>query len=268
MRKIAFIISAVFIFSCQSDDDNSNTNIPDPSDPNDNQPITLVKKVINTADDGNGGTETAVLEFEYNSDKKLIKFQTDNRYTELIYDDPTKIEYRNVNENGESTSFGNFYLSTEGKITHSIANDAGYIYRIDFSYSIDGKLIQTMNCNGVEPCTNSPVSTQYIYSGDNITQIVRNTNFGGNPSTVTSHYSFDDKINPFKNFDFATKIILNDVFGNTLSHNNYIQQTNFSGAIIHYSNTYNADNYLTNSIGNYETTNSLYVKNEYEYIQL
>jgi hypothetical protein len=265
MRKFAFLISTLLIFSCQSDDEQVHTNDPDP---NENEPITLVKKLTNTADNGNGDNETYVLEFDYNSDKKLTKIRINNYYTELIYNDPTRIEYKNVNENGESNSFGNYYLNTEGNITHCIANDSGYIYRIDFSYSNDGKLTQTMTCNGTEPCINSPVSTQYFYSGDNIIKMVMNTNFGGNPSSYTYHYSFDNKFNPFYNLDYPTKIIINDMFGNTLSQNNVIQEIKYSGEVINYSNFYNTDNYLTNSIGTFEATNSFYVKNEYEYIQL
>lgn len=264
MRKLFFLlVSTTLMMSCSSDDDNPNVIV-------DEEPQVenvYLKKLTNTSlVDSQGETETYVFEFEYNSDKKLSKLISGNGYTEFEYENGKLTAYTNYN--GSNVTSSGVLVYNDDTFTHTIADDSGYIFRIDNSYSNDGKLIKTTKCPGTEPCVNSNVYTEYVYTGNNVTQIKNTMIIGGNPSTTTYNYSYDDKKSPFANYDLPTRIMMQEAFGGALSTNNYIQQTDYAGANVIYTNTYNSAGYVTIHSGSYESNGMLYMKNEYEYTEL
>lgn len=262
MKKLFFLLaSAVFVMSCSSDDDQIG---------NDENPQTenvYLKKLTNTSlVNSNGEIETSVIEFEYNSDKKISKLITQSGYTEFQYTDGKLVSYANYSGANENSSGVLVYHNDI--LTHSIAQDAEYFFRIDYNYSSDGKLIKATQCSGTEPCTSSNTYTEYVYEGANVVKIINSNNFGGSPSTTTYNYTYDDKKNPFSNYSLPTRILMESAFGGALSMNNYIQQTDYANANVIYNNTYNSEGYITIQDGKYDSNGMTYMKNEYEYIEL
>src|SRR5690606_7069032 len=218
MKKIFFLLTASLItLGCNSDDDTQSNN--EAENPVQTENV-LLKKLTNTAlMDSDGSTETYVVEFEYNSENKLSKIIRQDGYTEFEYQNGKIANYTNYSEGGNNSSGELIY---EGdKLTHTIANDSGYIFRIDYIYSNDGKLQKTKQCSGTEPCPDTNSYTEYTFQNDNITQEIRSSAYFGEPWLTTYSYTFDDKKNPFLNYDEPTRILLNDIANSALNKNNY-----------------------------------------------
>lgn len=258
MKKLFLLLPfTLFFINCNSDDDSSNGGDDNPTE------NIFLKKLTNTIlYDSDGTTETHVFEFEYNSENKLSRLISETGYTEFEYENGRISSYSNY-EDSNVTSDGTLHYEND-RLSYMIAHDAEYTFRIDYTYLNDGKLIRFNQCSGTEPCIDDESYTEFNYDDDNIVERI-NHYLGG--SSTTYNFSFDEKKNPFSNYDLPTRILLNDAFGLALSKNNYISQTDYSEAIVNYVNTYNSDDYITIQDGRY-ADNSLYMKNEYEYVEL
>ncbi len=263
MKKFFLLFASAFlVISCSSDDDSPS------NDDGQTESNVYIKKITNTVlMDSDGTTETYIVEFEHDENKRLNKIITNNgSYTDLIYENNLLVKY--VSYEGDILlSDGNIYYENN-KINYTISTDGGYIFRTDYSYSTDGKLKKTMTCGGTEPCINSDNYIEYTFHNNNIIQEIESMAIFENPIIFTYNYSYDDKKNPFTNYDSAIKILLKDLTKSSLNANNYVQQTDYAGANVIYTNTYTSDEYLKSQEGRYESNGNFYVSFEYEYVEL
>ncbi|SMC50936.1 hypothetical protein [Moheibacter sediminis] len=261
MKKLFFLFtSAIFMISC-SNDDGSSPIVDEPAEPK-----IYIKKIINVAlADSDGTTETFLVDFEYEGNQ-LKKIISGNGYTELEYLNGKIVSYANYSD-GNINSSGELVYNGE-LLTHTLADDSGYKFRIDYTYSNDGKLKRTQQCSGTEPCTNNNSYTEFTFQNDNIVQEVNSMVIFGTPTITTYNYTYDDKKNPFTNYDEVTRILLKDMVNAALSKNNYTSQTDYNGSLINYTNTYTEDDYLKKHEGRYDSNGSFYVSFEYEYTEL
>lgn len=265
MKKLFFLLASVtlmftLILSCSSDDD-SIPVIDEPAESN-----AYIKKITNVVlADSDGTTETYVVDFEYQGNQ-LKRIVTGNGHTEFEYLNGKIVTYANYDGSNETS---NGELVYEGdRLTHTLADDSGYKFRIDYTYSNDGKLKRTQQCSGTEPCPDGNNYNEFLYQNDNIVQEVSSWAPFGSPIVTTYNYTFDDKKNPFTNYSEAIRILLRDLVNAALSKNNYTSQTDYNGSLINYANTYTEDGYLKTHEGRYESNGGFYVSFEYEYIEL
>lgn len=262
MKKLFLLLSATMLtFSCSSDDD-STTNNPDPGETK-----MFVKKVTNISlADSEGNTDTYIAEFEYNDENKLSRIISGNGYTQLEYLNGKLASYTNYTDEVENSSGELIYIGE--KLSHVLADDSGHIFRIDYTYSNDGKLKKFQQCSGTEPCTNNNSYTELTFENHNVTKEVRSSMVFGEPFITTYNYTYDTQKNPFDNYDEATRIMLKDLINAALSQNNYKTQTDYSGSLVNYTNTYTEEGFLKKQEGRYDSNGGLYVSFEYEYIEL
>lgn len=211
MKKIIALLS-VFVFfvsSCSSDENPVET----PQVANSG----LLKKMIIIT---NNGDVNSTYEFTYNSNK-LVKIVSPENYNYSLYTYTGDLitKYETFNETTDVlTSKVTYTYNSAGQMTSAILLD----YEDEDGY----KEVYTHNSNGTV--------TSNMYMGDLITQtdyISTETLIFSNGNLISEEfdtYTYDDKVNPFKNILGFTKLLLsyeNNNFNNPLTVSGLTNET-------------------------------------------
>ncbi|WP_323788298.1 hypothetical protein [Psychroserpens sp.] len=281
MKNIIYLVLALFIFSCNSD------NSQEPEEVTTN---TLIIKQINDVRenyernyffDPNGRldsiTDTEVFpsfnyilaKFEYSSDNKLIGTYSTGGSEDQI---STLTYNNNIIANYSYVTIG---LGTNSPVSIN-ENSLRYYDDGETSWDLDDQEIELkFNSNSLQYITQRrQIAFNYMPNSDfKVTNYEYDTNFNligihqtqnnGNPSDLMETSDYDDKKNPIaesmNNYRLALTIIRTNSF--EMSPNNVLSRTNFQGTTHVYEYIYNDDDYpisiiKTNSNTN-EVTNTL-----------
>lgn len=244
MKKI-FAAAAVALFmmtSCSDDDSSSNNN--------NNTDVVLVKKTIETYEDGSTLTST----FHYNGTKISSIHHSDGAETNFTYtgNNVTKIEYMEGNELSQRNVMT---YDAEGRLTSLIE----YVFdetdpwadKTVFSYN-DNNTITTVKTTGDHNSQTDHVQDGTItVLGGNITQYVTDND--------TTTYSYDSKNSPEKNITGVEMLNLSWQEGGVNNITAYNSEEFSEGYTATY--TYNSDNYPVTVSQNWgtETINIQYI---------
>ncbi|PQL89507.1 hypothetical protein [Apibacter adventoris] len=243
-NKIVLLNVLLFIlFSCSSDnDDNDAIDVI-------NKPESKTQKVIHHLSikevyKGANNTpqyDTNTYEFFYENGQvsKLTDLEEEGSYRNFEYDKDKKlikiIEYNNnILDNTEELFYSGNLLSYSNRIRN------GVVDRDYFHYTQN---LLTMSCND-KLCSDTALNYMYTYnSANNIETLLYNK-----VDDAKDIFSYDQKINPFKEYNPYFKIMINeDLYFLTLSQNNPVRKDIYSDGnheeSIIYTITYDNENY-------------------------
>ncbi|PQL89508.1 hypothetical protein, partial [Apibacter adventoris] len=193
-----------------------------------------VSKLTNLEEEG------SYRNFEYDKDKKLIK---------------TIEYYKNILITTVDLYYSGNFLS------YSDTSEYGTVSRDYFHYTQN---LLTMSCND-KLCSDTALNYMYTYnSANNIETLLYNK-----VDDAKDIFSYDQKINPFKEYNPYFKIMINNDFYLTLSQNNpvrmdYYSNGNLEESII-YNITYDNDNYPLTIEGKDAVTGEFKISYAFEY---
>ena len=209
---LGLMSSAVFFSSCSSNDDNEGTHTPSGS-------RILLSKVTTVYYDNPGKPQTSIQNMEYNNQGELIKTWSESGSSKFEYTNgkPSKATYYMANGTLEYYSVFNYngdqLSNIKGIYTNPDSNST-----ITFSYNTNGQLTSSTLCQSPD-CFHPMVNT-YTYNGDNISSETSETIGTGFGTKIV--YSYDDKLNPYTNFNKYLKFMMGGAY--TVSKNNYLTE--------------------------------------------
>lgn len=241
-KAILLNILLIILFSCSSDnDDNDDIDVI-------NKPESKTQKVIHhlsikEAYKGANNTpqyDTNTYEFSYENGQvsKLTDLEEEGSYRNFEYDKDKKlikiIEYNNnILDNTEELFYSGNLLSYSNRIRN------GVVDRNNFRYAQN---LLTM----IESCFDDSCSETYpiyIFTYNSANNIESMSEY----KDIKYVFSYDQKINPFKEYNPYFKIMTNDDLYLTLSQNNPVRKDIYSDGnheeSIIYTITYDNENY-------------------------
>lgn len=267
MKKLFFLFaSAILMMSCSSDD-NASSNPDQEPEPT---TTTFIKSVKVNSPGSDGLDNMRTIAFEYNEDKTVKKFlYSDNAYDEFEYLNGNVNKWKSYSANGNLQGVSSINYNSDGKVAYSlIANDGSDVnsQRVEYSYNVSGKLEKLKGCGVPGGCGSTTMynSDSLIYTGNNVSKV-----FEGGFWTGEVSHQYDDKPNPFKNYDVNFRRIIFKSFALPINENNIVKsiRTEPSDDTINYVLTYYENGFPKTVVGT-RSNGNLYVSYEYEYVEL
>lgn len=265
MISICFALTLIFLFNaCKKDDDGNNDDNPS-------------CYILRLTDNPDGYID---IKFTYNNQNQLTRMDVREDdyedYKTMQYDDNgnvARIDY--YDEDGSLAAYQTFEYNN-GKVSkgHEHSNNSA---EYDYSYNSDGMLesitlfssksVSRTSDNSTKNCIGL-LSSRLLEAGADTKLLSALIEFRWTGSSITKEswtsggtllesydYTYDNKINPFKQFNFPVPII-GGTYAKTLSSNNFTKEVWYS-AINDDSQTttatyqYNSNNYPTSRDGDY-----------------
>lgn len=257
--------SVLFLNSCSGNDENDTTN--------NSEPKILLSKVTSVYYSNPTNPNTSVINYNYNSQKQLIKVSSQGGSTSFEYDTAGKLSKTNYyNTDGAIAFYTTWtYNGSQLAAIKSIYPDSNDNTTKVYTYNND-KITGTSLCYSLN-CT-IPSTSSYTYNGDNVsTEILFSDNIGG-PSTIKREFSYDNKINPYSLTSAYFRTYLTGT--QFLSQNNYtsekVSRMDSAGNWVQIQNItyeiqYNNAQLPSKIIGK-DANGNLFIEYNYEYITL
>lgn len=253
----------LFLSSCSNNDESVGTTDPG------TEPQMLLTKITTVYYDNPTNPETTVSTIEYNSQRQITKVSFGGRSSTYEYDTSGKPVKTNYYKADGSLEYYSTYTYNGEQLekTSAIYTNPDYNRTITYTYN-NGKVTSST----LFQSASNPITDTYTYSSENISSEIHES--GGIIPAIKREYSYDNKSNPFINFNKHLKTMMGGAY--TLSLNNYttekISYKTSSGTWVQnqintYEIQYNSAQIPTQVIGK-DTNGNTTVKYIYEYTSL
>jgi len=245
MKKHLFLFCLVsLLFSCNESDDSSTGNPP-------NQEVLILSKIESVVS-VNSNETSDIIEFNYDSDNKLINYDYQSLdwpsfSTDLIY------------SNNQLTELGEYSVSYDENLIILLSTTRKEEYFLENERVVKYKwyLFDTNSST-----FNLIVTNEFTFDAD-FENVIKSEQFDSNGELfIYSDFEYDNNINPFSNFHDVINIHENSFATPLNSKNNPIRRkdyqrvTNFSNeSVANYNFSYNDSNYPIHLSYNYGTIN-------------
>jgi hypothetical protein len=234
MKKIILGFIAITIFGCSSDNDNSNTPIPETS-----------LKLINKIETNLITNKTETINFTYEKGilvkSEEIESNGSTFKTEFVYENgklKTQNYFENLIPDGTNT-----FTYTGNVVSSSLSSEDNMYFLHKYTYNSSNQLINAKQFRDDKLEDNKDF--EYNSQG-NMSKIIYTSN------NIISTIEYDNKKNPYLLLFSEAILNSNDEAG--FSKNNITKEAGSSGGITTYEYTYNDKGYPTQVIEKYNGT--------------